>query len=76
MVGIIKQGQQDWQQLYRIATLRHAALAGITRPSFLCRKCGKNQLVDGRRPVVQGTSRFGYHCARCAVATSCHDEPT
>lgn len=63
-----RHGPQDWQALYRDATLRHAALAGITRPSFLCRKCRKNQAVSGRRQVVPGTSRFGYYCACCAAA--------
>lgn len=73
MPGIIKQGQLDWQELYRDATLRHAALAGIMRPSFLCRKCGKSQVASGRRQVVRGTSRFGYHCARCADASRVSD---
>lgn len=65
-----RHGPQDWQALYRDATLRHAALAGITRPSFLCRKCRKNQAVSGRRQVVAGTSRFGYYCAHCAAGAS------
>lgn len=68
MPGTIKPVQQDWQVLYRDGTLRHAALAGIMRPSFLCRKCGKSQVVSGRKQVLQGTSRFGYHCARCVDA--------
>lgn len=67
MLGV-KAGQYDWQEQYRDATIRHAALAGITRPSFLCRKCGESHGVSGRRQVVRGTSRFGYHCARCAEA--------
>lgn len=41
MPGINKTGQYEWQEPYRDATLRHAALAGITCPSFLCRKCGQ-----------------------------------
>ncbi len=51
---------------YRDATLRLAKLPGVTRPSFRCRKCGKSRGVNGRRQVVRGTSRFGYHCASCA----------
>lgn len=52
---------------YRDATLRHAHCAGVTRPSFRCMCCGKNQGVSGRRQVVAGTSRYGYHCASCAT---------
>lgn len=67
MADTARHASQDWQALYRDSTARHAALAGITRPSFLCRKCRKNQAVSGRRQVVPGTSRFGYYCASCAA---------
>lgn len=67
MADTARHASQDWQALYRDATSRHAALAGITRPSFLCRKCRKNQAVSGRRQVVPGTSRFGYLCAHCVA---------
>lgn len=50
---------------YRAATQRLSKLAGVTQPSFRCRKCGKSQVVNGRRQVVRGTSRYGYHYARC-----------
>lgn len=50
---------------YREATFRQAKLPGVTFPTFMCRKCGKQQGVVGRRRVVKGTSRHGYHCANC-----------
>jgi hypothetical protein len=53
--------------LYREATQRLAGLAGITLPSFKCRKCRKSRVVKGRRQAVRGTSRYGYHCAGCAL---------
>ena len=54
-------------EMYRDATLRQAKLAGVTIPTFMCRKCGKRQTVAGRRQVVRGASRHGYHCAQCST---------
>jgi hypothetical protein len=34
-------------EMYRDATLRQAKLAGVTIPTFMCRKCGKRQTVAG-----------------------------
>ncbi|OYD52404.1 hypothetical protein CGK74_18180 [Thauera propionica] len=67
MPSVSRQGQQDLIAQYRDATLRHAKLAGITRPSFRCQRCRKDQGVSGRRQVVRGTSRYGYYCAHCAA---------
>lgn len=61
-------GRQDTIERYRDATRRLARLAGITRPSFRCRKCGQCRGVSGRQQAVRGTSRYGYHCADCAVS--------
>jgi len=50
---------------YREATLRRSKVAGVMCPSFRCRKCGCFRQASGRRQVVRGTSRYGYHCGRC-----------
>ncbi|HAF56553.1 MAG TPA: hypothetical protein DCL01_15395 [Thauera sp.] len=59
-------GRQDAIDQYRDATQRQARLAGVTLPSFRCRKCMKSRAVSGRRQAVRGTSLYGYHCAACA----------
>lgn len=56
---------------YREATLRQASLPGVTRLSFICRKCGLSRGISGRKRVVQGTTRFGFYCAHC-VAGAAH----
>lgn len=61
--------RQDAIDQYRDATQRQARLAGVTLPSFRCRKCMKSRIVSGRRQAVRGTSRYGYHCADCAGKT-------
>ena len=60
-------GSQYSIEQYRDATQRLAGLAGVTLPSFRCQKCRKSRVVNGRRQAVRGTSRYGYHCAECAV---------
>jgi hypothetical protein len=60
-------GSQYAIEQYRDATQRLARLAGVTLPSFRCQKCRKSRVVNGRRQAVRGTSRYGYHCADCAV---------
>ncbi|MEZ7895707.1 MAG: hypothetical protein QMB75_07485 [Thauera sp.] len=68
-------GQKCAIELYRDATERQAKLAGVTIPTFMCRRCGKRQSVSGRRQVVRGSSRYGYYCASCCtmrpVAAAC-----
>lgn len=59
-------GRHDAIEQYRTATQRLAGLAGVTVPSFRCRKCRKDRIASGRRQAVPGTSRYGYHCAECA----------
>ena len=39
---------------YRAATQRLSKLAGVTQPSFRCRKCGKSQVVNGRNRSLSG----------------------
>lgn len=60
-------GRQDCIEEYRDATRRLSKLAGVTLPSFKCQKCRRRRVVNGRRQAVRGTSRYGYHCADCAV---------
>ena len=60
-------GQKCAIELYRDATERQAKLAGVTIPTFMCRRCGKRQSVSGRRQVVRGSSRYGYYCASCST---------
>lgn len=60
-------GSQYSIEQYRDATQRLARLAGVTLPSFRCQKCRQRRVVNGRRQAVRGTSRYGYHCAECAV---------
>lgn len=55
---------------YREATLRQASLPGVTCLSFICRKCGLSRGITGRKQVVRGTTRFGFHCAQCVGAAS------
>lgn len=62
-----RSGRQDGIEEYRDATRRLAKLAGVTLPSFRCQKCRRRRVVNGRRQAVRGTSRYGYHCADCAV---------
>lgn len=67
-------------ELYRDATERQAKLAGVTIPTFMCRRCGKRQSVSGRRQVVRGSSHYGYHCASCSTArpagAGCESRPS
>ena len=62
-----RDGSQYAIEQYRDATQRLAGLAGVTLPSFRCQKCRQSRVVNGRRQAVRGTSRYGYHCAECAV---------
>lgn len=50
---------------YRDGTLRQAKVAGVMSPSFRCRRCGQFQRACGRKQVVRGSPRYGYHCAHC-----------
>ncbi len=63
-----RDGSQSSIEQYSDATQRLGKLAGVTLPSFRCRKCRKSRGVNGRRQAVRGTSRYGYHCAECARA--------
>ena len=69
-------GQKCAIELYRDATERQAKLAGVTIPTFLCRRCGKRQSVSGRRQVVRGSSRYGYYCASCRAPPGGARSPT
>jgi len=61
-------GSEASIEQFREATGRLARLAGVTLPSFRCQKCRQSRVVYGRRQVVRGTSRYGYHCADCVAA--------
>lgn len=51
---------------FRATTQRQAgATAGITTPSFLCRRCGQPRTTLGRRSLGW---RAGYACALCVAA--------
>ena len=39
-------GQKCAIELYRDATERQAKLAGVTIPTFMCRRCGKRRWRD------------------------------
>jgi len=50
---------------FRDGTDGQAAMPGVTKPSFICRCCQQSRAITGRKPVVKGTSRYGYVCAAC-----------
>lgn len=50
---------------FREATERCKSHAGVTMPSFRCVRCKCTKLIKGRKTVVKGTGKFGYHCASC-----------
>jgi len=50
---------------YRAATQRQAGMAGATQATFICRRCGQRRAAYGRRQVVKGMARHGFHCAHC-----------
>ena len=50
---------------FREATERCKSHAGVTMPSFRCVRCKCTKLIKGRKSVVKGTGKFGYHCASC-----------
>jgi hypothetical protein len=53
---------------YRDNTERQKSMAGVTVPSFLCKKCKKNKPAMGRKQAVKGTTKYGFLCAECAAA--------
>jgi hypothetical protein len=50
---------------YREATERQKSCAGATVFSFICRTCGQDKKIAGRKQFVKGTTKFGYVCAEC-----------
>lgn len=53
---------------FRKNTDKQKTMAGVTWPSFVCKKCGKCKSQKGRKQVVNGTSKFGYLCSGCVAA--------
>lgn len=45
----------------------HKKMAGCMEPSFLCKKCKRKKKTQGRRQVVPGSPKYGYHCKECAA---------
>lgn len=52
---------------YRDATFRQASMPGVTTPSFRCAGCGEIKTTAGRKAVVPGYSKAGWHCRDCAA---------
>lgn len=50
---------------FREATERCKSHAGVTMPSFRYVRCECTKRTAGRKQVVKGTNKFGYHCASC-----------
>lgn len=50
---------------YREQTAGHKKLAGVTAPSFLCKKCKQKRQPGGRRQAVTGDKRSGWLCREC-----------
>lgn len=65
MAGHYHPSQPSAISEYRDRTAIHAKMAGVTKPNFTCASCGCTKLQTGRKPVVPGSSRYGYICADC-----------
>jgi len=64
--GLFHASQPASQSDYRASTARHAAFAGVTLPSFICKCCGRRKVVEGRKRVNPKYPQDGYKCADCA----------
>lgn len=68
--GIYARDQPAAMSKFRERTERHATMAGVTAPSFVCKCCSQVKSVRGRKRVTPGTSKDGYVCASCASASN------
>ena len=64
--GIYHKSQPTAHEQFRANTAKHASLAGVTRPTFLCRCCGRRKTAEGRKRISPKYPRDGYKCADCA----------
>lgn len=62
----LPQRLHNYRERTRVA---YKTMAGVTMPSFMCRKCRTNKPTKGRRMIVPGYSKAGYACAECQTAT-------
>jgi hypothetical protein len=53
---------------YRQNTEKQKAMAGVSTPSFKCKKCGAFRQQPGRKLLVAGARKYGYICAECVAA--------
>lgn len=59
------------QAQYRAETeSRHAKMAGVGSPTFICKRCKQPRPVKGRVAVEKGSSKHGYLCYTCSSSVS------
>lgn len=66
MINAMRTGQQLAD--YRDKTESMKVMMGAMRPSFICRCCGQNRAIGGRKMVVSGYPKAGWKCRDCAEA--------
>lgn len=42
-----------------------ARMIGCMTPTFQCKKCGQHKKTAGRKMIVAGYPKAGYHCKDC-----------
>lgn len=52
--------------MFRANTSEQGAMAGVTSPSFQCKRCKRHKPAAGRKQLIKGSSRYGFVCAECA----------
>lgn len=65
MSNINRPGERIAQ--FRDQTERQASCPGVTKPSFICKRCGQKKGTKGRKAVLIGYAKGGFYCASCMV---------
>lgn len=66
MSHINRHGQQIAD--YRAQTAALRAMPGVMRPSFICKCCGENKGIEGRKMVISKYPKAGWKCRDCVEA--------